>query len=83
MNEVHIEMTGHGRGRVLVNGSDIPNVRAVRFDAEVDGPNCVRLDLVADRVKVTGPAAVRGLRAPRQLKPAPSYFEFVEARGRG
>lgn len=52
MSQVKIEMTGHGRGRVWVDGREMEHVRAVRFESEAHCANTVTLEFYADAVEI-------------------------------
>lgn len=69
-HDVEIELTGHGRGEVLLDGKPVPLVTRVEIVSAVGEANIVAITLIAEKVRFTGPAAVR------TLVEAPSYFEF-------
>jgi hypothetical protein len=59
-NQIRIEMTGPGRGKVLVDGVEVPYVARVEFIASAGEPkaNTVRLDLLAKDVLIEAPATL-------------------------
>jgi hypothetical protein len=59
-DHIRIEMTGHGRGRVWINGEEV-SVTRIEFKASSlgDEANELILGLVADRVDIAGPAEVK------------------------
>jgi hypothetical protein len=73
-HEVQIDMTSHGQGSVLLDGVNVM-CRAVSFEACVNEANTVSLDLIVEKVRVSGPAVVIA-RQP------PTYFEYNAERGR-
>lgn len=75
-HEVHIELTGHGRGKVIMDGTTVPMVTAIDVSAGVGKVNLVTITTIADQVKLSGPAKVRLV---SQASP-PSYFEFNHRR---
>lgn len=56
--QVRIEMTGHGQGRVFIDDVEVCGVQAVRFEGATRDFNRVHLELAASRVDITGPAAI-------------------------
>lgn len=54
---VKVQMSGVGRGKVWVDGVEIPWVRAVRFTAAVDQPNKLEVEICGN-LEVEGPAEV-------------------------
>lgn len=50
MNDFRIEFTGPMRGRVWMNGVEIQDVLSVKFEAGVDNPAKVTLELYAKSV---------------------------------
>lgn len=75
-NQVQIEMTGHGQGKVLVDGEKVPMVTEVEVSLGVGKTNLVTITSIADQVTFSGPAKVRRL----SLEGAPTYFEFNHRR---
>lgn len=57
-NEVRIEMTGHGLGKVFIDGHEVEGVRTVKFVARGGVTNRVEIELAPKVVKVVGPADV-------------------------
>ena len=57
MSEVRIEMTGHGRGEVWIDGLKV-QATAVEFAAAVGDLNVVKVSLIPERVVVAGMADV-------------------------
>lgn len=74
-HDVQINLTEHGRGKVLIDGYPV-QAFSIGVNAAVDGPNVVTLALLAERVRFGGVAKVR------TLVEAPSYFEFNARRAR-
>lgn len=73
MNDIKVVLTGHGRGKVWLNGSELDHVLGIEFSASVDSFNEVRLTLGAEAVSIAGPAGVVRHRLPwwrRLLAPA-------------
>lgn len=58
MADVRIVMTGHGFGKVIVDGREVERVRRVAFEAEPGKPNRVTLTLERETVEIEGPAEV-------------------------
>lgn len=56
---VEIIMAGHGRGTVLINGKEVPAVRAIRFESHAGGVNVVTLEIFAAMVNITGPVEMK------------------------
>lgn len=74
---IAVEMTSHGRGRVLLDGEPL-SVRSIRFESHVDGVNTVDLEVMPEQVTISGPAVVT---TRERTKWAPTYFEFNSNRG--
>lgn len=53
MSQVRIELTGPGRGKVFVDGVELPGVRAIDLSAGIDRANLVILELIPETVEVT------------------------------
>lgn len=51
---VRVQMTGHGRGEVFIDGQKVPGVKAVEVMAAVDQLNEVRLTLMPHTIEVEG-----------------------------
>lgn len=75
-HEVQIELTGHGRGRVCIDGKQVPMVTAVQVSAGVGEANLITMVTIADQVKFSGPAKVRWV----SRESPPTYFEFNHRR---
>lgn len=58
LSEVEIMMTGHGRGTVKVGGTEIQNVRAIRFESSAGGVSLVTLEVIARTVRISGPVSL-------------------------
>lgn len=58
MSEVLIEMTGHGRGKVIVDGQELAGVLSIHFSSGVNETNKVTVTLIPRVVKITGMADV-------------------------
>jgi hypothetical protein len=59
-NQIRIEMTGIGRGKVFVDGVEVPRIARIEFVASA-GPNpatTVRLDLLATDILIEAPATL-------------------------
>lgn len=56
--KVRIEMSSHGRGKVLIDDVEVKGVRKISFMAGVDETNIVTLELLAADVKIEGEADV-------------------------
>jgi hypothetical protein len=61
-DEIRIEMTGAGKGKVWVNGEEVKGVRRIEFTAGVGEINTVTIKLAAHRVTVTAP-----IKSPPQI----------------
>ncbi len=57
-HQVKIEMTGHGRGRVLLDGVELRHVKSVALKFEAGGTNVVCLELHASKIEIDGVASV-------------------------
>jgi len=55
---VRIEMTGHGRGRVWLDGVEVPNVKAVAVRCAAEKFNVVTIVLTAAQVSIDAPVIV-------------------------
>lgn len=58
MSKVQIEMTDHGRGRIVVDGSELTNVRSISFKFAPKEPNVVTVELYAEQLDMAGVADV-------------------------
>lgn len=72
-HQVQIELTGHGNGKVFIDGKQVPRITDVEISAGVGKANLVTITTIADQVKFSGPAKVR-------REGAPTYFEFNHRR---
>lgn len=76
---VKIELEGHGRGQVYIDGEKIDGVRAVKAEACVDEANTVTLELIPTRVEVSGPFDVTDLRSEaREWRVGPGPFPHID-----
>lgn len=66
MADVKIVMSGHGRGKVFIDGVKVPNVEAIAFDSSAVSkyPNRLTLILLPETVSIEGPADVIRPRLP-------------------
>ncbi len=53
-HDIRIEMTGHGRGKVFLDGAEVKGLTMVSFEATPGKVNRVRLGLASQRVTITG-----------------------------
>lgn len=59
IKEIRIEMTGPGRGKVIVDGQEMHGVVGVNFSTRVGQANVVTLEVLARTVTVTGECKVK------------------------
>jgi hypothetical protein len=57
-SSVEINMHGHGRGEVFVDGVKVPRVKSFTVAGAVDTANSITLTLVPDSIKFAGPAVI-------------------------
>jgi hypothetical protein len=58
MSTVKVVMSGHGKGRVFVDGHELNDVLAIRFATEARGTNLLILELSPQQVQIEGPIDV-------------------------
>lgn len=66
---VRINLTGHGRGEVYVDGMRIPKVLRVEVSAEAGENNRVTFTMAAEKVEVTGVAEVTTVKRTEEVQP--------------
>lgn len=59
--QVRIEMAGHGRGEVFIDGHKVSGVTSIKFEAAINSNNTVTMTLSADSVVVDGIAEVTNI----------------------
>lgn len=55
---VKVIMTGHGRGRVIIDGQEVKGVKSVRFHAGLNEVNTLELSLAVSVIEIEGKAEV-------------------------
>lgn len=56
--DLRIEMTDHGLGKVFIDGREVKHIRFASFCAKADGINLCRLELIPKTAVIIGPCEV-------------------------